>query len=288
MEAAGKRYICYGSRSDKIRIWNLSDIHWMSKACAEDDVRADIRKIKDDPYSFWLGGGDYADFIGYTDKRFDPDAVASWVDVANLGNLGRFGMEQIRDLFEPIKHKCLGLLLGNHEKRYELFTQQESLHSWLCTELGVPNLQYSAIMDVVFVRRCGLRKPVLQWKVLAKNKGNGSRAFRIYCHHGAGFATTPGGKLNKLIQFMQSFDADLFFCGHVHDRTARKEPALGADAACKKLTQRVRLGVIAGSYLKTYQQGTTTYGEQRGYRPTSLGASIVEITPDKNEAFAMV
>jgi len=261
MEAAGKRYVNYSSRSASFRIWNLSDIHWMSKACAEDEVRKDVQTIADDPYSLWIGGGDYCDFIGYTDKRFDPDAVASWVKVKDMGELGRFGMRQIRDLFWPIRKKCLGLLLGNHEKKYELHTEQESLHAWFCEELGVPNLQYSSLFDVVFFRYPHGGKPRLSMKAPPQRIFS-RRQFRIFCHHGAGYAQTPG--------------------------LARKEPAIGADVSCKKLTQRTRLGVIAGSYLKTYQQGTTTYGEQRGYRPTALGASIVKITPDKNESMAMV
>ena len=35
MQAAGKRHIRYGSRSDEFRIWHLSDLHWMSKSCDE-------------------------------------------------------------------------------------------------------------------------------------------------------------------------------------------------------------------------------------------------------------
>jgi len=255
MEAAGKRYVNYSSRSASFRIWNLSDIHWMSKACAEDEVRKDVQTIADDPYSLWIGGGDYCDFIGYTDKRFDPDAVASWVKVKDMGELGRFGMRQIRDLFWPIRKKCLGLLLGNHEKKYELHTEQESLHAWFCEELGVPNLQYSSLFDVVFFRYPHGGKPRLSMKAPPQRIFS-RRQFRIFCHHGAGYAQTPGGKLNRLIQFMTAFDADIYFCGHVHDNLARKEPAIGADVSCKKLTQRTRLGVIAGSYLKTYQQGT--------------------------------
>ena len=118
--------------------------------------------------------------------------------------------------------------------------------------------------------------------------GDSTHSFRIYCHHGAGYAQTPGGKLNRLVQFMQSFDADLYFVGHVHDHVARKEPAIGADRQCNKLVERQRLGVIAGSYLKTYQQSVISYGEQRGYRPTSLGAATATIRPDTREMEAVI
>lgn len=288
MEAAGKRYIYHHSRSDKFRIWNLADIHWLNRACAEGEIRRDIKEIEKDPFSFWIGGGDYCDFIGYRDKRFDPDSVPEWVPVKELGRLGKFGMEQIADLCRPIKDKCLGLVLGNHEKKYELATEQESLHGWLCTELGVKSLEYSALFDVVFCRTMTAEMPCLQSTPPENPNGRNACAFRVFVHHGAGYAQTPGGKLNRLVQFMQSFDADLYFCGHVHDQVARQEPAIGANATCTKLVQRKRLGLVSGSYLKTYAQGACSYGEQRGYRPTNLGAAIAEVCPETRKLKATV
>ena len=280
MEAGGKTYIEHGSRADEFRVWNLADLHWLSTACAEDQIRTDVATIAADPYSFWIGGGDYADFIGYTDKRFDPDVVAPWVKIADMGRLGQFGMECVRDVLLPIKDKCLGLLLGNHEKRYSLKTEHEGLHGWLCTELDASNWQYSVLFDLVFARAGRIASPRLR-RTPPKHGKISSRSFRIFAHHGAGYAQTPGGKLNRLIRFMDSFDADIYFCGHVHDQVGRRQPTIGADADCQHLRAKERVGVISGSYLKTYQQGATTYGEQRGYRPTCLGAAVVTINPDK-------
>lgn len=290
MIAGGKRYIVYPSRSDAFRIWYVSDLHLMNRSCAEDRLKADLAVIKDDPYSFWVGGGDYCDFIGYSDKRFDPDSVAPWVKVSDLADLGRVGMQRVAKLFDPIRDKCLGLLLGNHELKYSLCTQHESLHGWLCTELGVPNLGYCALFDVVFRRMAGSKTPKLQGRPCSNKTGASSTTVRIFCHHGAGYAQTPGGKLNRLIQFMDSFEADIFFVGHVHDQVGKKHPVLGADAACRTITEQVKLGLIAGSYLKTYAQPTTpdgrpwpSYGEQRGYRPTLLGAAEASFKPMTGE-----
>ena len=121
-------------------------------------------------------------------------------------------------------------------------------------------------------------------KLLEKSPPQGnskSQKFRFFVHHGAGFAVTPGGKLNRLIRFMNYFDADIFMLGHVHDQIGRREVSIGANADCSKLVTRTKLGVISGSYLKTYEEGVTTYGEQRGYSPTVLGSAVVTIVPDK-------
>lgn len=281
MEASGKRYILYGSRKAEFKIYNISDCHLLNAACNEKALDTDIRAIANDPFSFWIGGGDYADFIGYDDgKRFDPDCVSDKLSIKDLGQLGKRSVEMVRDKFRPIAHKCFGLILGNHEKQYQRRHQQEDLHAWLCTELGVANLGYSVLFDIVFCRKARTRAPV--YSLESPTEGAESRqSFRVFAHHGAGYAQTPGGKLNRLTEFMKVFDADVYFCGHVHDKVGRRFVQLGADAACKKLTHRVRLGVISGSYLETYKQGKQpSYGEMRGYAPTAMGAAWISITPN--------
>ena len=281
MEAAGKRYIIHPSRKDEIKIWNLSDLHVGSASCAMDHLKRDIKDIETDPFSFWIGGGDFIDLISYTDgKRFDPDSVPDDIKVKDLGRLGRFSMEKVIKLLDPIKHKCLGCVLGNHEKEYMKRKEQSDLHSFLCVSLGVPNLMYSALFDVYF-QRAKTKTPYLTME--SREDKCSSKGFRIYIHHGAGFATTPGGKLNKLLQFMDMFDADIYFIGHVHDQTGKRVSVIGADADCKKIVERQKIGVISGSYLRTYTSGITTYGEQRGYRPTILGAATVTIKPETRE-----
>jgi hypothetical protein len=287
MEFKGRKYIYHNSRSDVFTIWNLSDLHLLNKACAVDDVKRDIEIIKNDPFSFWVGGGDYAEFIGHDDKRFDPDAVSEDVKVKDLGRLGKYEMEMVRGLFSPIKHKCLGLLFGNHEYKFEIEKKQLDLHGWLCTELSVDNLGYSAMFDLIFVN-LKIKIPMLSNKAPAYDKQRGVEAFRFFVHHGAGFASTPGGKLNKLIQAMNSFDAEIFMLGHVHDQTGRRQVTIGADEHCTKSKAKVKLGVISGSYLKTYSDGVTTYGEQRMYLPTTLGAAKISIRPDTRELKAEV
>lgn len=282
MEADGIRYIIYSSRSDRISIWNFSDLHVNSRACAMDRIREDIQRVKEDKFSFWFGGGDYADCISYTDKRFHPDSISENVMVKDLGNIGKKSMQVVYKLFEPIKDKCLGLLFGNHELEYMKHKEQTDLHGWLCNQLEVRNLGYCAFVDIVFARtkpKRGLNYPVFSMYGIGRD---GWRV-RFFLHHGAGFATTPGGKLNRLIQFMNNFDADVYMVGHVHDQEGRRQPCLRANSTCTKLVGRDKIGVISGSYLKTYEQGTTTYGEQRAYAPTVLGAARVIIEPDKKK-----
>jgi predicted phosphodiesterase len=296
MEAAGKRFIWHGSQKDTFKLVYFSDIHWLAKACAEKEVLLTRDEILDNPFTFWIGGGDYGEFIGFGDaKRFDPDAVSEKVTVADLARLGKVTYTGIRDLFAPIKHKCLGLIVGNHEKQYMRRLQQEDLHGWLCTELGVADLGYSCFLDVVFQQWRGRPHPStnsglprLETSSLPKANHAGSETFRVWCHHGAGAAQTKGGKINRLTTFMRNFEADIFFMGHVHDQMGARLTPLIADADCTKIRHRTKLGIVSGSYLKTYAQGVTTYGEQKGYEPVTLGAAHVMIKPQSREIWGRV
>lgn len=297
MNASGKRFIWHSSQKDEFKIVYFSDIHWLAKACAEHEVLKTRDEILNDPFTFWIGGGDYGEFIGFGDaKRFDPDAVSERVTVADLGRLGKRTYEGVRDIFDPIKHKCLGLIVGNHEKQYMRRQQQEDLHGWLCTELSVPDLGYSCFMDLVFqqVRGAPMNQwgppalPALYHHSVPKKNHSGSETFRVWCHHGAGAAQTKGGKINRLTSFMRNFEADIFFMGHVHDQMGARLTPLIADEACTKLRNRTKVGVISGSYLKTYAQGVTSYGEQKGYEPTTLGAAWVAIKPQTRDIWGRV
>ncbi len=251
-----------------------------------DRLKADLKAIEADPWAFWVGGGDYADHISRSDRRFDPTTISADISVADLGNLGQVLVRKVRDLLKPIAHKSLGLVYGNHEKSYMKETEQEDLHAWLCTELDVPNLQYCSLFDLSFIKKAKVVTPTLSRQCPAG--GSSHNTYRFFIHHGAGSSSTPGGKLNRLIQFMQAFEADIYLLGHVHDQKGQRLVHIGANASCTKLVEKHKIGIISGGYIKTYASGTTSYGEQRGYAPVALGASFVRIMPYTRQITAEV
>lgn len=69
--------------------------------------------------------------------------------------------------------------------------------------------------------------------------------------------------------------------GHMHDIQMQVSPVLdsGNDLTIKG---RQRIGVITGTFLRTYTQGVEAgYGELRNYDPTSMGCIKFEINPDQ-------
>ena len=285
MFSTGKRYIEYPSRADELTLWTLADCHIGAAACSLDRLEADIATIRDDPFSFWVGGGDYADYIPPGDPRFDADTIDPSMKIADLGDLGKVLTERVRDLFKPIAHKCLGLCFGNHELAYHRHQNQSHLHDWLCIELGVPNLGFMGVFDVVFARNSRVKAPRL---VTTPRADTSKRQYRVLTFHGTSFATTPAGKINSIIKCMNYFDADWYFMGHVHEKNGHRAARIGWDESCTRMVQKETLGIITGAYLKTYEEGITTYGEQKIYSPAILGASWIRCKPDKNEFWGRV
>jgi len=285
MEVGPKTWILYPSRSDVIELHNIADIHFGNKACHVRRCREDIAAIAEDPYAFWIGGGDYAEYIGPHDKRFDASCVAD-LDMSDFGSLGWALSHKVYDLFHPIAHKGLGLLIGNHEWKYFSNTDQGHMHGWLCDRLGLPNLGYCCFVDVVFVRTPRIKVPMLTRTCPAHGKGSDRFRVRIVAHHGFGSARTPGGKINKIREALNAFDCDVAFLAHMHDRKADRKTTITLRG--KHIVERSQVGVISGSYLRTYAEGVSTYGEQKLYPPVTFGPASVRIRPFKREIKAEV
>ena len=284
MTPGGKRYVYVPSDSSVVDLWAIGDIHLGNRGCAENLLARAIDRIKADPCALWIGLGDYADHIATSDKRFDPATVRPDITVADLGNIGKVLTTRVCDIFEPIKGKCLGLLGGNHEWKYGVDKDQQRLHSWMCTELGVPDLGYSTLFDIVFRRNGALEHMVVSARPVPhhKEKTAGLTTTRVFAHHGAGAAQTSGGKLNRLVGFMNGFHADVYIIGHVHDQVEKRVVTLGANAACNEIVEKRKLGVVSGSYLKAYAAGVTSYAERKGYSPNPLGSTIIRFEPGRN------
>jgi len=267
MIAAGKHIIHMKQRGAQYHLYPLGDIHLGAKGCAYKLFKQTVAEIAADPLALWLGMGDYADFIGPSDKRWDADTVTPGIPLQSLAYWGEYMKALVVDALKPIKDKCVGMLYGNHEDKYEIQHSQR-LHHWMVEELGVRDLGYSCLLDIAFKKR-------------TPNAKNGpNRTYRIFAHHGAGAAQSPGGRTNRLVRFMEMYPyADLVLIGHLHEQDAKSNVYTDADRNCLSLVHRTQLGVFTGSYLKTYDDGAAGYGEKRGYRPVPLGTPRIDIRP---------
>jgi len=262
MIAGGQHVIKRVARRSEYRFWFLGDIHAGHAGCALGSLKRTIARIEEDPRAYWFGMGDYWDLVTWGDKRFDPAGIAKELRGAHFEGLAKKMIEFGYELFKPIQKKCLGMLEGNHEWKYNIMRGGDApLVKDLCGAMKVPFLGYSAFKDVVFANIIKVR---------------------LYLHHGAGSAQTKGGKLNRLLRFVNSRDADVVAMGHVHALMDDVKPILAADDKCEKITALNKLSILTGSYLEGFhhdEEGSSSYVERAGFEPCAIGSPCVVYCP---------
>lgn len=268
--------IRYADRGAEFRIWDIADVHRFTRGMALDHFHKDVDWIHNDPYSLWAGGGDYCDWIMPGDKRFDPASFDESVKVVDLTSFAAFCARQIVADYWPIKDKCLGFGLGNHDIYYLSRNSEMAIHQGICDGLGTANLGYSGWFDVYFIHDQESKTPQM---------GTGSppdhyeARLRVLVYHGIGAAATAGGKMNALKKIVDFVDADLVMTGHLHEQIAKTFVRLFPNGDCSEIDSKTTMGLITGSYLRTYGPRFTSYGELKAYFPTTLGASFARYTP---------
>lgn len=277
MEASGCRIVTYGKEDAEFSIYDVADIHWMNRAVSKKHLFADIERIRKDHYALFFQGGDYAEWIFPTDPRFDAESFDPDLRIVDLNFLGALISKSIVNLFTPIKDKCLGFLIGNHEYTAQKRNGQSAIHEDICRQLGVPNMRFSGFADIYFVYEPGLKFPAMRYSKTPPKRF--VSRLRCFIHHGMGAANTAGGKINKLKGWSDNVEADLIMMGHVHEQFAKAFLRLRPNDDCSEVGQRTTMGLVTGSYLRTYDSGFTGYGEIKGYNPTTLGATRARYTP---------
>lgn len=265
------RIIQHQSRSDFWYIRPLGDIHLGSINCDEVALDKDIQWIKDHG-AFWVGMGDYCEFISPKDMRFRPEDVASWCrddkDVAEA-QLQAF----VRKV-HPIKEQCLGLLKGNHEdKIYDRYDNH--VYGRLLSYLKVPGhslrLDTRGFVRLVFRRQKG------------ENIGklHSSATIDMFCEHGYGGGRMEGAPALALGRLAKNYQARIFIEGHRHREmsfTDERVRVMGDNLAGEKLAF-----VCSGSYLKSWQEDTEIYAERKQYPPKPTGSPVIRLAPWQND-----
>lgn len=270
------REIVYSSRKEEFKVSFLGDVHLGGRDCDIDLFKGCIDKIASEPNHYWFGIGDWAEYINYTDKRFDPAELDPRLfQLKDLQDLAKVQCDVAAKMLKPIGLKCLGLIVGNHEEKIRLkYSQhiQEVLCHLLPSKYKDLDLGYCAIAKVRLKRISG--------------KTENFKTVKFCLHHGAGGGGMDGASVNKIEKFASFFPyCDIYAYGHVHKRKAWIDPVWDCSSKEDKAVQRQRGYALTGTFKKTYEQGTMTYGEKAQYKPASLGcvSFIIEGENDAGE-----
>jgi len=247
--------------SDRINIIFIGDEHIGHRNTQEDKLKKHIEYIRYKPHTYWIGMGDKCEFITPRDVRWDAGGLAKWIRPEMISDLPRQQALRYIKLFKPIANKCLGLLEGNHE--YSIKSRYDfDVHSYICEELGVPNLSYMAYIRLVFE------------KIRSKSR----RKVDIWATHGTGYATTMSGKVNQLQKVISSFDADVYVIGHLHQKIPLKTVKLYLDDR-GKLREKTIVSCAVPSFFTTYSEESSAYTERNMLPPSATGVVKLVITP---------
>lgn len=259
--------IIYESRSDVFRMVPLMDIHAGNAACDEKLLRETVADIASDPFTFWVGGGDMAEYINRKDPRYEAESEASWL--WGRGDIAKAEREWLLDTLAPIAPQCKGLLTGNHEDSI-LHHQERDVYASVCEGMAqrLPKddqglmLGFSGFLRLIFLRGDSPRANA--WTV------------DLFLTHGWWAGRLYGnGELN-LERVFGWVDADMVLAGHDHKRRA-----FGISKVRPKKNGTVEqvdgFCCSGGSFL-----GRAGYAEKRGYRPLPVGPLEIYFTPDKH------
>ena len=260
------------SKDGSVRIVPLGDIHIGAAACDEEHFTQTVKYIKDND-CYWIGMGDYCDFINKSDKRFSVDSLADWIGIKELGDLAKNQERRFLEIVNPIASRCLGLLMGNHEGTI-LTKYERDIYSNIVT--GVKEAGGMKDTDSLALGYSG-------WLRLrfSRHGSNSRRHILINCHHGFVGGKLAGAKALNMQRWLWNHEADLVIFGHSHNISIQREAVEYVDDR-DNIAIRDKLGCFSGTFLKTTQEGTTTYSEVKGYFPLPTGGVEIILTPYKN------
>lgn len=233
-----------------------------------------IERVKKEKNTYMALGGDLIEAICVDDKRFDADSATDPVPIKQA--------QDVRNLLEPIKHKILFVLTGNHE--YALHKYGDLVKYLICEPLGVSYGTYTC--------KC---------LVSVGNKP----AYKLFYTHGAksisSIADDPiRREANMKLSLKQRLkhkaaDCEVMAMGHTHKLiVSGPEQSLYLTDDGKKIRQHYtapgdgeyihpdhRWYVNTGSLMKLYVPGISGYAERFGYDPCELGHAEIIVRNGK-------
>ena len=265
------------SRSDVFRVVPIGDVHLGAAACDEKQFGEVVNRVAADDRAYWVGLGDYCEFINLQDRRFDPRTLAPWIEVDDLADLAQAQRDRFLDVTKPIAGQCLGLGEGNHE-RWIYHKFERDIHSEIVTAVK----QEAGRADDF---RLGLG--YYGWLQLAfyfgPDKKGGSAVINVNIHHGFVGGRLEGAKALNMERWLWNHNAYLVLFGHSHNAATKVAQVEGIDRAGRHY-EHVRRGGFCGSFLRTVNpDGPCTYAEEKGYMPLPVAGIEVLLRPGARE-----
>jgi hypothetical protein len=256
MEIGSKRLSL--KAGDVMNLYFLGDIHEGNCNVNYDALKEAVKTIKEDPYAYWIGMGDYIEAITYQgDKRFDPLSISRKYNINDLKDLPYRQAEHAYSFLKPIEDKCLALLGGNHEEVYSKYNSSNVYKRFIQMFKTSAHEEGKSPFMIGYV---GFYLLQIEDK---NDKTRGAKPIIIALNHGVGGGGyLEGYKTNKVHQVFKYMYGDINVMGHIHQLEENKKDIITASARGKIKRQRRYWG-ISGCFLNSYVEGNTNYYESR-------------------------
>lgn len=245
----------------QLNLYHVADTHVGAASCEEDKLKQLVEIIKEDRYACVVGGGDYSENIAPSDRRWTPRELPEPILPEHLENVFYCQALRFVKLFEPVREKFIGCILGNHEttaiRDYHINTG-----SIIAERLGT---RYVGGTD-----QCG-------WFLLRLKSGNKTRStIKVFVIHGWGGGELRGSDALKLQRLLWRKGADVLLMGHVHRSMAMPETVESINNS-GYTTSSIRWGSISFPLV-----GLHGYLAKKGANAPAPGYTMVKIKRNTN------
>ena len=239
----------------------MADYHYADPHSDHDAIKRDIEYVATHDNAYCVLAGDLMDCA----------LKSSLGDVyVNLSPMEE--LTALMDMFEPIAHKCVGIVGGNHEARHYK-TNGVDMTRLLARQLRIEN-KYSPDTALIFLRvgrdqdHKNHHRPVL---------------YTIYLTHGTGGGRKEGGKIQRLVDLSNIVDSDIYIVGHTHLPASLKAAYARPCAANNSITYCTKLFVNSAAKLNY-----GGYGDIGGYRPNAKDTPRIILSGTEKQMYALI
>lgn len=227
---------------ESLLLMQITDVQFGHVMCRYERVEEYRDWVLEKPNRYMLWTGDMIDAVTKLSLG-DP-----W---ENIG-LPFAQVYKFCEVWAPARHRVLGFVGGNHERR--AFTYGD-LGSEIARLLRIPYSAGRQAVDIYY----GKHKP-----------------FKVSLWHGAGGAKTKGAVAQVLDRFIQQGDSQLYLMGHLHQPLVMPAWKQYREPRSQQIQLQKCMGAVGSSFLETWN----TYGEVAGFAAHDVMMGCAELTPD--------
>lgn len=224
--------------------------------CDWELVQREIQEVLETPNVYCVLNGDLMD-----------TAIASSIgDTYGATHQPMEQLEMCVKLFQPLADagKILCVLPGNHENRVYRSDGIDMTYL-MCRQLGIED-RYTATTALLFIR-------------FGKDlKHNRKMCYTVYCTHGSGGGRKEGSKINRLADYANIVDADVYICSHTHLPAAFKTGYYRVDP------RNSTVGMVTKVFVNTAAAlNYGGYGDKQGFKPASTDNPAIKFNGSKRQ-----